>query len=135
VIAFTSLVPGTSYSIQVSGTDSAGSTVTQVVDFTTNQAPTGGKITVTPTSGIANDTKFKGKATGWSDPDSSEGLTYRWVYVLGGVETTVKASKPRNTRSFKLPAGSLVVKCYICDVNGTCTTSSVAVNVSDKTAE
>ena len=72
--------------------------------FEVNQGPEGGDVSVTPNSGIENETAFTMKAEGWHDGDELDyPLTYGWKYIdANGKRRDIQTNKLSKTLTRRL---------------------------------
>jgi len=97
VVLVSSLTPGSTYSFQLTATDSDGSSSYATLSLVMNEAPSSGSLLVSPSSGFSLDTAFKFTALNWVDEDLP--LTY----VFGTLEVLRSGALDETTMS---PFGS-----------------------------
>jgi hypothetical protein len=136
-----SLLEGLSYTFTLNSVYSGysgSSRTTASVSVVMNEAPTGGTLTVNPTSGIALNTSFTWETAGWSDDVNDYPLEYIFSYYVSFAysQVVVKSASEVSYSTARLGAGQSGTGQITCVANAsdtygaTGTTSNTDVTVS-----
>jgi hypothetical protein len=135
ILAPNVLTAGTTYTFQLAArlSTSASEAGLASATITVNSIPTGGTCSVSPSQGVAIQTKFTFACAGWLDDAGNLPLTYgvRQVDSTGALLNIVQAQQSNSQFSMYLPVGApLLLRVSVLDIWGGQAVVSLSVNVS-----